>query len=100
MTLWRANPRRSTINNPSASIVIVNYNGRALIGPCLQATLPQADELSAEVILVDNGSSDGSVDLVEREFLTVILVRQVRNEGFAGGTNAGVRIARGDTIVL
>ena len=85
---------------PVASIVIVNYNGRELLVPCLQAALPQAAERAAEIILVDNDSSDGSVDLVAHDFPEVALVRNQRNDGFAGGANAGVRAARSDTIVL
>lgn len=78
----------------------MNYNGRALLEPCLRATLPQARALGAEVILVDNGSSDGSAQLVGREFPGVVLVCNERNEGFAGGANDGVRAARSDSVVL
>jgi GT2 family glycosyltransferase len=86
--------------HPAASVVIVNYNGRELLAPCLQAALAQAAERAAEIILVDNGSSDGSVDLVAHDFPEVVLVRNQRNEGFAGGANAGVRAGRSNTIVL
>ena len=82
------------------SIVIVNYNGRALLAACLPPVLAQATNLKAEVVVVDNGSSDGSAEYVEQAFPKVLVVGNRRNEGFAGGCNAGVRAARGEAIVL
>ena len=82
------------------SIVIVNYNGRALLAACLPPVLAQAEKVEAEVVVVDNGSSDGSAEYLEQAFTDVLVVRSRRNEGFAGGANAGVRAARGETIVL
>jgi GT2 family glycosyltransferase len=87
-------------NEPVASIVIVNYNGRKLLPACLVPVVHQAGRIGAEVVVVDNGSTDGSVDLVEREFPSVRLVREHRNLGFAGGCNVGVRAAAGATVVL
>ncbi len=84
----------------SISIVIVNYNGRELLDACLTETVAQATAQDAEVILVDNASTDGSVEHVRERFPTVHIVRNARNEGFAGGCNAGVRAASGDTLVL
>lgn len=85
---------------PTASIVIVNYNGLRLLEPCLSATLDQARAAGAEVILVDNASSDGSVTFVREAFPDVRIVQSSVNEGFAGGCNAGVRQASGALIVL
>jgi GT2 family glycosyltransferase len=85
---------------PVASIVIVNYNGRDMLSACLAPTLSQAESLGAEVIVVDNGSSDGSVDLVARVFPAVRIVQAHRNLGFAAGCNLGVRAAAGTTVVL
>ena len=59
-----------------------------------RATLDEARAHDAEVILVDNASADGSVDLVRERFPEVRLVQNETNEGFAGGCNAGVRAAR------
>lgn len=84
----------------SVSIVIVNYNGRELLEPCLSAVLPQARELDAEVMVVDNGSRDGSVVYVKSTFPGVVVVETGRNLGFAEGCNVGARAARGELIVL
>jgi GT2 family glycosyltransferase len=85
---------------PSASIVIVNYNGYDLLVACLPPVLRETEQSGAEVIVVDNGSSDGSVELIEREFPVVRVVETDRNLGFAAGCNVGVRAAASDTVVL
>jgi hypothetical protein len=78
----------------------VNYNGRNLLPDCLKPTLDQANEAGAEVIVVDNGSSDGSVELVRRDYPAVRVVEAFRNLGFAAGCNVGARAAASETIVL
>ncbi len=85
--------------NELVSIVIVNYNGAALLRPCLQSVFAQPYR-PIEVILVDNASRDESCEVIRNEFPDVRLLALDRNTGFAGGTNAGVREAKGDCIVL
>jgi GT2 family glycosyltransferase len=87
-------------SKPAASIVIVNYNGRDLLPACLAPVLDQAERLGAETVVVDNGSSDDSVALIEREFPAVRLIKAQRNLGFAAGCNLGVRAATSETVVL
>src|SRR5512135_589839 len=84
---------------PLASIVIVNWNGRPYLDACLESVLRQEDG-SFEVLLVDNGSSDGSADYVRRRFPGVNVIEAGANLGFAGGNNLGVRHAGGDLVVL
>ena len=84
---------------PFCSVIIVNYNGKHLLHDCLTAVLSQAYD-RFEVIVVDNGSSDGSAVYVEANFPGVTLVRSTGNTGFAGGNNEGVRHAAGELIVL
>src|SRR2546421_12787527 len=91
---WRQHPFPG--GEMSVSIIIVSYNGRDLLGPCLEATVAQADDEGAEVVVVDNGSSDGTAELVRQSFPDVVLARNQSNVGFAEGCNAGVRAARGD----
>jgi GT2 family glycosyltransferase len=70
-----------------ASIVVVSYNSRAYLGACL-ASLQSAAGPDDELIVVDNGSTDGSADLVVQQFPGVRLLRAT-NAGYAGGNNCG-----------
>jgi len=85
--------------NPLVSVVIVNWNGRNLLEECLDSLLAQRFQ-DFEVILVDNGSQDGSADLVKERYPGVRLVSLTENRGFAGGNNAGIRIATGAYVAL
>lgn len=83
------------------SVVIVNYNGNRFLPDCLESlrrqTLPRH---RYEVILVDNGSTDGSLALVREHFPEVHIVSAGKNLGFTGGNNLGATLAHGDDIVL
>jgi len=79
--------------------VIVNWNGKHLLGECLESLQRQTFQ-NFETILVDNGSSDGSAEYVREQFREVKLVALPVNKGFAGGNNAGIRIAAGSYIAL
>lgn len=83
------------------SVLVVNYNGRRHLGPCLAGlaaqTLPRH---RFEVVLVDNASADDSVRFVRDGFPWVRLVRLPRNTGFAGGNNAGLPFAHARFVVL
>jgi GT2 family glycosyltransferase len=80
------------------SVVIVNYNGKKFLDACL-LSLDRQTCRDFEVILVDNGSSDSSAAYVRERYPSVILVEAGKNLGFAGGTNAGIRAARGEFIL-
>jgi len=81
------------------SIVIVNYNGRRHL-PTLLSSLRCQTWHEAEIIVVDNGSSDGSVEYIENNFPTVKLVCLTHNVGFAEGVNIGAEIAEGEYLAL
>ncbi len=81
------------------SIVIVNYNGAELLRPCLRSVFAQRYR-PIEVIVVDNGSADGSVEIVKKEFADARVIALNRNAGFAGGNNIGVQEATGEFVVL
>lgn len=73
------------------AVLIVSYNGAAYLADCLHSILASPDAPPPKQILViDNASTDGSADLVGREFPQVTLVRQPDNSGFVGGNNAGL----------
>jgi GT2 family glycosyltransferase len=84
---------------PDISIVIVNWNGRRFLDACLTAVAAQQG-VSAETILVDNGSTDGSAAYVAERYPWVRVVALTENLGFAAGNNAGVREARGRFVAL
>jgi GT2 family glycosyltransferase len=83
----------------AASIVIPAWNGVTWIADCLRSIEPQRRP-GDEVIVVDNGSTDGTPNLVARDFPQARLIRLERNLGFAGGVNRGLEAARGDVLVL
>jgi GT2 family glycosyltransferase len=84
---------------PAVSIIIVTWNGRQHLDRCLAAVAAQ-EGVEAETILVDNASSDGSVEHVAAAYPWVRIVRLPRNAGFTGGNNAGVRDARGRYVAF
>jgi hypothetical protein len=79
---------------PTISIIIVTWNGRQHLDACLGAVAAQ-EGVDAETILVDNASTDETVEYVRSRFPWVRLVSLDTNHGFAGGNNAGAREARG-----
>ncbi|MEO6457294.1 MAG: glycosyltransferase family 2 protein [Chloroflexia bacterium] len=81
----------------STSVVVVSYNTAAYIESCLLSIL-ELDYPQVEIIVVDNGSTDGSVDLVRRRFPDVELVELQENKGFAGGASVGLYMAAGDIV--
>jgi GT2 family glycosyltransferase len=81
------------------SIVLVNYNGMKFIGPCLES-IHQFAPANSQVILEDNASTDGSIEVAEREYLWVEIVRSDGNLGFAGGNNLAAKRAVGKYILL
>jgi|SRR5271157_734261 len=81
------------------SIIIVNWNGMKYIRECLDSLLSQTYP-DIEIILVDNASSDGSVEYVRKNYPSVKLIESTTNLGFAGGTNLGIREAKGELIAL
>jgi len=84
---------------PKVSVIIVNWNGKSLLEECLDSLAAQTAN-GIETILVDNGSQDGSAEYVQARYPAVRLVSLPENLGFAGGNNAGIRVARGDYIAL
>lgn len=75
-------------------VVIPNWNGKDVIGACLDSLLAQS--LKPEIIVVENGSVDGSLEFLRQEYPSVRLVVHSKNKGFAGGVNAGIREALKD----
>lgn len=81
---------------PKVAIVIPNWNGEDFIVDCLESLLAQS--LEAEIIVVDNGSHDRSVDIIKDKFPGVTLLEFSNNAGFAGGVNRGIKYSIENTF--
>jgi len=79
------------VSRPSVSIIVLNWNGRSYLAECLGSLRRQTYEGPHQVVLVDNGSQDGSADYVEAAFPEVRLIRSPVNLGFAAGNNLAAR---------
>ena len=88
----------SAADRPLASVVIPNWNGAHHLPVCLDALGTQTYPY-IEVILVDNGSTDGSQMLVKEQYPQVRLLALESNLGLTGGNNAGFRMARGEILI-
>jgi len=77
------------------SVIIVSFNTQDLLRQCLAAI-----ESHHQVIVVDNASSDGSADMVAKEFPHVLLIRNAKNRGFGAANNQGLEAVTQDRVLL
>ena len=82
------------------SVVILNYNVRYFLELCLKSVEAAIKDLDAEIIVVDNHSSDDSCQMVKNLFPKVILIENKENFGFSKGNNLGVAKAIGDYVCI
>ncbi|MFC1738370.1 glycosyltransferase family 2 protein [Planctomycetota bacterium] len=82
------------------SIIIVNWNTRNILHNCLRSVYQQSKNVNFEVIVIDNGSTDSSVAMVQSEFPDVIVIGNPENRGFAAANNQGIAAAKGRYILL
>lgn len=82
---------------PRVDLVILNWNGKKYLEDCLPSVLAQTYP-NFGIILVDNGSTDGSIEFVREQFPQVHLICNTENKGFAGGNNQGMRLSRADYV--
>lgn len=90
---------RTLVRAGLTSIIIPNWNGAAHLPACLNALQAQT-YTDFETIVVDNGSTDGSLDLLREGYPAVQIVALPDNRGYAGGCNAGFEAARGEVLVV
>jgi GT2 family glycosyltransferase len=86
-------------DEPLVSVIIPNWNGAHHLTGCLESLRRQTFH-EFEVIVADNGSTDGSLELLARDYPEVRVLALGENRGFAGACNAGVQVARGTFVVL
>ena len=82
------------------SIIIVNWNTKGLLKDCLDSVRDYTDRIRYEIIVVDNASSDGSIEMLKSDYPMVQLIINGTNEGFSKANNKGIRKAKGEFILL
>lgn len=86
--------------NLKLSIVILNYNTKDLLAKCLDSLKIAQGEVPFEVIISDNGSSDGSIELIKEKYPWVNLIAGVENLGFARGNNRASKRVNGELVLF
>ncbi|HSB07237.1 MAG TPA: glycosyltransferase family 2 protein [Thermodesulfobacteriota bacterium] len=84
---------------PLISVVILNWNGKEYLYPCLQSVKEQTHP-NLEIILVDNASTDGSIETIQKCFNDLQVIVNLSNLGYGGGNNRGIREAKGRYIFV
>ena len=87
-------------SNIDVSIIIVSWNTKQITCDCLKSVYEQTSNIDFEVIVVDNASSDGSIELVEEQFPQVKLIKNSENLGFAKASNIGIEAGSGKYVAL
>ncbi len=85
---------------PKVSVIIVNYNTGHLLGEMFDALLLSANSLSAQVIVIDNASVDGSAETLRAGYPQIELIQNARNIGFGRANNQGLRYIQGEYVLL
>lgn len=82
------------------SVVIVSYHAKNFLALCLQSVIKATETIDAEIIVVDNHSTDGTCKLIQSQFKSVKLIANIENLGFAKANNNGVLEAKGDYVLI
>jgi GT2 family glycosyltransferase len=85
---------------PAVSIVLVNFNTRQMTLDCLQSLRSSLTKLSHQIILVDNASSDGSVEAIRAHYPEVEIIANLRNLGFGAANNLAFARCQADAVLL
>jgi len=81
------------------SVIVVNWNRRELLRACLKSLETQIQQ-NFEIIVVDNGSTDGSAEMLERDYSAVRLIRNPENRGFCAANNQGIQVSQAEFVAL
>lgn len=87
------------MKKPLVSIIIVNWDGKALLKGCL-SSLSKIDYKNKEIIVVDNGSKDGSIEFINQHYPKIKIIENKENFGFAKANNQGIKVARGSLVLF
>jgi len=92
--------REAEVCKPDLSIVIVTHNAFHLVTACVTSILEHTHEITYEIIVVDNGSTDGSLERFRQAFPHIRLIANPSNDGYGAGCNLGMAEARGRYIAV
>ena len=87
------------MSSPKVSIIIVNYNGKELLQKCLDSLL-KVNYDNFEIILVDNNSTDGSVEFITKNYPSLKIIKLDSNKGFAEPNNVAAKISKGKYLLF
>lgn len=79
------------MSTPTLAVIVLNWNGISDTVSCLNSLLKQS--ITVDIIVVDNGSTDNSIEVIKSQYQNITLLKKARNLGFAGGVNVGIRYA-------
>jgi len=86
--------------NIDISIVIISWKMKDLLQSCLQSIYKFTKEVKPEIIVIDNNSQDGTLEMIEKEFPEIILIKNNENRGVAPARNQGIAIAQGKYVLI
>src|ERR1700687_1062682 len=96
----RAHQPRGRRSVPDVSVVVVSFNVRDLLSICLESLKRCSSGPRQQIVVVDNGSSDGSAELVRERFPDVLLIESSTNNGYGGAINRGAGVSRGRYLLM
>lgn len=82
------------------SIIIVNWNTKNLLDDCLSSIYKETQNISFEIFVIDNASSDGSAEMVKKKYPAVRLIENKKNRGFAAANNQAIKQATGKYVLI
>lgn len=92
--------RKTNTSEVELSVVIVNYNNLDVLKQCVPTLTRELEGISADMILSDNGSTDGSLSWIRQNFPQIRVLENRENLGFAEGNNRALRLVRGSHVLL
>lgn len=82
------------------SIITVTYNSKDVITECLSSLEAKLENISSEIIVIDNHSTDNTVGIIKEQFPSVHVIENIKNEGFAAACNQGIKNSSGDFLLF
>ena len=98
--LIKRETKKDITSMPDISIVIISWNAKDFLLDCLESLKTNLPDVSMEIIIVDNASTDGSPEAVEKKYPDIHLIRNDQNYGFANANNIGIKESKGRYICL